>query len=343
MDSIKISYATYKDRDDWNDFVYSHKDSTYSHVFEWRDIIGRTYGLKSKYLIFYVGQEIVGVLPLVFVPSIFGKGAWISVPFTNYGGILAKDEDTLFKIDQLIINKVPFRDGTPIKIKKIDRSKNTEQSIKVTSILRLETEEHVWSGFKSKLRTKIRRSIKNGFAVSNGLDKFKSFYNEIYFPNMHRLGTPHHPIRFFNNITAHYPYCTGFIAIIDKEKIIAGMFFLILNDKFYDLISLTRNGFEQLRPIYQLYWESMQFAMTNDCKEFDFGRSTVDAGVFKFKQQWGPEVFPIYNTVIRKDGDITLNNNTYENPFYNICSKLWQKTPSIITNSVGPAIRKYLP
>ena len=341
MNSIKIRYATNKDRDAWNEFVYNHEDSTYSHVFEWRDIIGRTYGLKSKYLIFYVCQEIVGVLPLVFVPSIFGKGSWISVPFTNYGGLIFKSK--MDRNDFLnIIQNIVIKENEIIKIRELKR-KHKKQYRMVTSRLSLTNEDEMWKGLKAKVRNQIRKAIKSELQISSDINYLKLFYEKVYVKSIHKLGTPPHSWDFFNELMKLFPTEKGLITVWHNDQIIAGILFLVINGIFYDIIANSLKDFNSLCPNNFLYWGAIKKSIDLKCIMFDFGRSTVDTGVFKFKQQWGPEVYPIYSTCICKDGEFMLNKNTYDSRFYKISSKLWQKTPSIITNLVGPAIRRYIP
>ena len=38
-----------------------------------------------------------------------------------------------------------------------------------------------------------------------------------------------------------------------------------------------------------LYWSVLEFACSRAATVFDFGRSTLDSGTYRFKQQWGAE------------------------------------------------------
>tara|TARA_B100001971_G_C18244534_1_gene573292 strand:+ start:878 stop:1900 length:1023 start_codon:yes stop_codon:yes gene_type:complete len=340
MNSIKIRYATDKDRYSWNDFVYNHEDSTYSHVFEWRDIIGRTYGLKSKYLIFHVGKEIVGLLPLIWVSSMIGKGSWVSVPFTNYGGLICKrkiNRNNFIKLTRSVLGK-----EEKISLREL-QSKDEKQVSIATSRLSLTNEDEIWKGFKAKVRNQVRKAIKSKLQISSDIKHLKLFYDKVYVKSMHRLGTPHHSWDFFYRLIKLFPTDKGFITVWHNDHLIAGMLYVVVNDIFYDIAANSLKEYNALCPNNLLYWEAMKIAMDLKCKKFDFGRSTINTGVFNFKQQWGPEVYPIYTTCICKDGKIMLNNNIYESRFYKRSSILWQITPSIITNPFGPAIRRYLP
>lgn len=340
MNSLKVKIATDKDREVWNGFVYSHKDSTYSHVFEWRDIIGRTYGLKAKYLIFHMDNEIVGLLPLIWVSSIIGKGSWISVPFTNYGGLLYKREINRNDLINSIRNVLGKADKTFLK--EIQSQDETHHGI-VTSRLSLTNEEELWKGFKAKVRNQVRKAIKSELQISSDIKHLKLFYDKIYVKSMHRLGTPHHSWEFFNELMKLFQTEKGIVTVWFNDQIIAGMLFLVVNGIFYDIIANSLKEYNVLCPNNILYWEAIKKAMVLKCNKFDFGRSIIDSGTFKFKKQWGPEVYPIHTTCIYKDSVSLMGNNAYEGLFYKISSKLWQYTPSIIIDSVGPAIRRYLP
>src|ERR1043165_1618727 len=74
----------------WDRFVERHDDATVAHLSAWGRIIERAYGHESVPLAAIDGDEIVGVLPLVRMKSrLFGHGL-VSMPFLDYGGIVAE-------------------------------------------------------------------------------------------------------------------------------------------------------------------------------------------------------------------------------------------------------------
>ena len=76
----------------WNAYVGGHPDSTGYHQWAWRDVFADAFGHASLYLAAGDGAQITGVLPLVeFRSRLFGTFA-VSLPFVNYGGIVADDE-----------------------------------------------------------------------------------------------------------------------------------------------------------------------------------------------------------------------------------------------------------
>lgn len=72
-------------------YVSMHPHGTGYHRRVWTEIIGRAFGHRTIYLTARRGGHVAGVLPLVFFRSrLFGTFA-VSLPFVNYGGVLADD------------------------------------------------------------------------------------------------------------------------------------------------------------------------------------------------------------------------------------------------------------
>ena len=141
-------------REKWNRFVLNHADSQCYHLFDWKDIIEHAFGLKSFYL--YASRNndgICGILPLIFSKSFFFGRYLTSIPFYNYGGILAVDNevenallDKAEKVaDQLNASHIEFRH---CKASSLELPTKTH---KVRMILELPNDpEILWKGFKAK-------------------------------------------------------------------------------------------------------------------------------------------------------------------------------------------------
>src|SRR5437867_9685809 len=72
----------------WNRFVATTGASGY-HAWEWRGVFERAFGHDTIYLAALRDGHIEGVLPLVLINSwLFGR-ALVSLPFLNYGGVVA--------------------------------------------------------------------------------------------------------------------------------------------------------------------------------------------------------------------------------------------------------------
>jgi hypothetical protein len=91
-----------------------------------------------------------------------------------------------------------------------------------------------------------------------------------------------------------------------------------------------------------LYWEVLKYAIDKHYTQFDFGRSSKDAGTYRFKQQWGAQPRQLYWHYWLKDG-ITLPALNPENPKYALAIKTWRQLPLSITIWLGPLIVRNLP
>lgn len=343
MNSIKIRYAADKDRCAWNDFVYNHKDSTYSHVFEWREIIGRTYGLKSNYLIFYIGDEIIGVLPLIYIPSIIGMGSWVSVPFTNYGGALFKGAYVEEINLQDVAKKFKLNDNN-IKLRTISKPNANGFKGPVTQILPLQNEEEMWSNFKGEIRTSTRKAIKSGLVIRNSNDYLNIFYRDVYVPCIHNLGTPHHSIEYFNWLFKLIPDRVGLLTVWEDENIVGGIIYILHNSYFSILVSNSKREYNRDRPNNLLIWESIKIAIGTRKTQFDFGRSNQRSGTYNFKKRWGAIDHPIITQTISKDYSLTnADDINYNSLYYRTAATVWKKIPKPIIRITGPILRKYIP
>ncbi len=86
-----VTVAGDADRAAWSAYVSSRASATGYHDWAWRDVIERTFGHACFYLIARRGGhgDITGVLPLVEIRSLLFGRTMTSLPFVNYGGVLA--------------------------------------------------------------------------------------------------------------------------------------------------------------------------------------------------------------------------------------------------------------
>ena len=76
---------------DWNTYASGHPDATVDHLWQWREVFTGVFGHECVYLAARRRGSLAGILPLVLFRSrIFGRSV-VSVPFLNYGGVLADD------------------------------------------------------------------------------------------------------------------------------------------------------------------------------------------------------------------------------------------------------------
>ena len=99
---VRIVPYTRQDSKNWDSFVKAHPHANLYHLSFFRSVVEKTYGHQSLYFqAVDENSQIRGILPLFFIRSlIFGKEL-VSLPFCDYGGILADSPE----ISQLLFQK----------------------------------------------------------------------------------------------------------------------------------------------------------------------------------------------------------------------------------------------
>jgi hypothetical protein len=91
-----------------------------------------------------------------------------------------------------------------------------------------------------------------------------------------------------------------------------------------------------------LYRTILDWCIEHNVTEFDFGRSTVGSGTYRFKQQWGAKPIPFYWHYWLAPGREQPRLRP-DNPRYRLLIALWRRQPVWLANRIGPLIVKNLP
>ena len=151
-----------------------------------------------------------------------------------------------------------------------------------------ETSAELLAGFKTKLRSQIKKAEKNGltYEIGNNLSLVSDFY-AVFTTNMRDLGSPTHSKRWFESIREFYAE-KFVISVIKYNDIPIGAGIILLTEHGAAIPwASTLRKYNKLAPNMMLYWSLIQRATDSGCKYFDFGRSPIGEGPFKFQQQWG--------------------------------------------------------
>ena len=163
----------------------------------WRDILSEVLGAECLYrMATDGGGEWRGVLPLVRVKSwIFGHYL-VSLPFLNYGGPLGSPAARRRLVDDAVTEACHSQaELLELRSREDGDLDLSISSRKITVVLPLPpSPEELFQSFPSKLRSQIRRPMKEGLTVRFGLDQREPFY-EVFARTMRDLGTPVLPLR----------------------------------------------------------------------------------------------------------------------------------------------------
>lgn len=345
--TINIRLYTPEDRHRWDAYVLASPASYCYHLAGWKDVIEKSFGHRAFYLLAEDSEKKVkGILPLIQLKSTIFGNFIVSLPYFNYGGICADNDEV-----RLLLLKEAIAVGNRAKVDHIEFRHTQhignglhEKTSKVSMTLCLpEHAQTLWESFPSKLRSQIKKPMKEGLSAKTGCaDELESFY-DVFSKNMRELGTPVYSKAFFRNIIEEFPEDTTICTVYTKNGIAVSSGLLL---KFKDTIEIpwasSISSYNRLSPNMMLYWSVLQLACEKGCRTFDFGRSTPGEGTYRFKEQWGAKPTQLYwDYWLRNEGPLPGLNPA--NPKYRTAISLWQRLPVFITKLIGPMIVKNLP
>lgn len=336
-----------EDRLRWDDFVMNHAESSCYHMSCWKGVIENSFGHKTYYLMSEDKNGAVnGILPLVHLKSAIFGNFMVSVPYFNYGGIIAVDNyvrEELLK-EAISIAKREKVDHIELRHKEnLNIGLPVKQS-KVCMLLNLPaTSDDLWSSFSSKLRSQIRRPEKEGMYSKVGKEELLDDFYKVFSINMRDLGTPVYSKKFFANILFLNPEKTWISTVYTSAGIpVASGFLTGFRDRLEIPWASSLSDYNRFSPNMLLYWGVLKFACEQGYRTFDFGRSTPEEGTYKFKEQWGSKPVQLYWHYWLKDGGAIPEINP-KNPKFQLAINVWKKLPVSLTRLIGPQIVRNLP
>lgn len=345
-ESFAVEQASDANRADWDTFVAAAPAAELYHDYRWRALIAEVFGHGSHYLLARESSHRVrGVLPLVRMTSRMFGDFLVSMPYLNYGGILAdSDGATVALLSEaqklaadLGVEHVELRHrGRP----SLDLPVRDD---KVTMNLTLPPDaDALWASFKGKLRSQIRRPEKAGASVRQGGAELAADFYAVFARNMRDLGTPVYPRRFFDGVLAKFPeQARIFVVDLAGRPVAAGLVLIHRSTAEIPWASSLREANHESVNM-MLYWSVLRDAIQRGLKRFDFGRSSRDSGTYRFKAQWGAEPEQLLWHYWLPAGR-PLPRLTPNNPKYRAAIAIWRKLPMPVANFLGPRIVRNLP
>ncbi len=348
---IIIKRASAIDAISWDSYVNSHGFASAYHSFAWLQAVEDAYGHESFGIIAKdkETQCIVGVLPSVLMKTPFLGTQLCALPYCDVGYAIGDNAEIEEQLRQYLVQQVTTANIKQLEIRNIDSTAQQPESLKHQKVRMLlplpENSELLLAGFKSKLRSQIRKAEKNGLTAALGTEQklVDEFYN-VYATNMRDLGSPVHAKKWFEHIIKAYGN-NSIIGVVyhDGQAIGAGL--VIKNNTNASIPwASTLREYNKLAPNMLLYWSLLAHCAENSIECFDFGRSTFEEGTFKFKKQWGadPQLLS-WQKYDSAGSQITEEvDSSKQSILRPMVESIWQKLPLNITVSAGSLIRPYI-
>lgn len=330
---------------EWNHFVKGCPNAAYTHLYEWRSVIGKIYGHNSLYLAAVdKNKGILAALPLFRIKRPLGNPHWISIPFFDQAGILG-DPNVGKKIIEnagIVLNS---NGAASLSLRQDHHlgSANLQMRGKDPLIFDEKVSMHIplapnqkemMARFRSKLRNQINKGIKNGLTWDIGKERLIDPFYLVFSRNMRDLGSPVHSKRFFKAIFNFFPKNAFICVVYHKRTPVAASFLFRFKNRIVNPWASSLREYRHLNTNMVLYWQMIGFACNLGLEVFDMGRSSRGASTHKFKQQWDPkeESLKWYTWEFGEKKTVGETLTIVQ----------WKKIPVWGANIAGPIIRKYI-
>lgn len=339
---VRVAVATHKDRDAWEAFVNAHGDPMGYHAWDWQRVFANAFGHEPVYLIARQGVQVVGVLPLVQIKSFLFGRTLTSLPFLNYGGVMADTPCASAALVDAATEEAVARRCDHVELRHVERQFPVLPCKRHKVAMRLRLSPSLWDDFDRKVRNQIRKAEKSGLVVERGGAELVRDFYRVFARNMRDLGTPVYSRRLFDEVLRTFPSRARIHVVrLDGKPVAAGITYRTDTMVQLPWASSIRD-FNAMCPNVLLYWDAIQFAQESGAEVFDMGRSTPGEGTFKFKAQWGAEPVSLHwEYQLLTPGD--MPNVSPANPRFHFAIALWQKLPLAISTRVGPMIVRTIP
>ena len=311
-----------------------------------------------------------GVLPLVRIRQVLSGDALVSMPFCDAGGILASEasverniiERSVRLANEQGVSAIELRQYHPLlSLEEIDRATGRGWACRKNSwptdewcvypdvaekkarmVMELPSDpDALMRSFNAKLRSQIRKPSKEGLASRvGGVEMLDAFY-DVFAENMRDLGSPVHSKRFFREVLRAFPDRARIFIVEGRGVPMACGLTLGFRNTLSNPWASSLRRYSQLVPNMLLYWAMLEYGCQQGYKRFDFGRSTVGEGTYRFKEQWGARPEPLfwYRFVHESHARDSL---PIEGDNRRRAAEYWKRLPVSVTKVLGPRIRRYI-
>jgi FemAB-related protein (PEP-CTERM system-associated) len=342
---VTCRIAATVDEPRWDAFIASQPDASGYHLWRWRRVFEQALGHRAHYLAAERGNQLVGVLPLVEVRSrLFGR-ALSSLPYVNYGGVLAGDAAAAAALVDRARKLADERSLSFVLLRHRDRQfpELPGRSHKVTMLMPLAaSREAMWDRLDRKVRNQVRKAEKSNVTVdAGGVELLDDFYG-VFARNMRDLGTPVYGRELFAAILREFPGDARLHIGRVNGVPIAGALSYGYGESIEVPSASSLREHRALCANHLIYWNIIAAAIAEGKRVFDFGRSTPNDGTYNFKEQWGATPRPLWWEYVLRNGQPLPADDRHSRK-YQLTIDLWKRLPLVVASALGPRIARLVP
>lgn len=330
----------------FNQFSIDAPQATVYHRPEWLNAMEDAFGVRGHRLVAEQAGQVAGILPLGHVRSFLFGNFLTSVPFGNFGGIVASTpaanqpllDEAVRLARELGCKWIEFRHIDAVDLPLAVHTRKVRQIVPFTK-----DPQELFNGFRKEVRKKIRNAEKCElsceFVGREGLDDFYT----VFARNMRDHGTPVYSRRFFDVLWDHMGEFLKVVTVRHQGLAVASL--VLLEFRKQQLESPWASSLKEYNtmcPNNLMFWKVFEWACQNGYERYDFGTSDAGGGVYTFKQNWGATETTLHRQYWLAPGQEMPHLNP-SNPKYQRKIEMWRKLPMWAANTLGPILARKLP
>lgn len=327
-------------------FLSQHGISAAHHPIRMLSALGQ--GLNHKYFVILAERDdsIVGVLPLVLMTSPFFGRHLVSLPYVNWAGVIAEDDqvavglidEAIRMADEYKVRFLELRQEQPVEHPELTPPQSNKVQMRVELT---DDEQDAWKMIRSSVRSQVRKGNKQGFRIEFGGEELLESFYQVFSTNMRDLGTPVFGKQLFREILTQLPdeaeLCVTFLDDLPIACCLVWHTGAITEVPSASALHSHRSTAVNT----WMYWQVMRRAIERRMKVFDFGRSTLDSPTFDFKRKWGAEPQQAaWQYYVRRGNPTDMRPDGGR---FGLAIHAWQRLPVWFTRLIGPTIVRGIP
>ena len=325
----------------WDAFVETCPSGTFFHYSGWKEVIEQHLGHRCYFLLCEDESGISAVLPLARVRSLLFGDVLVSLPFLVYGGVAGRCDRAMAALvdyaaslaKQLRVDHLELRHrdgptaGWPAKETHVTFRKEI-----------YDDSDRNLSAIPRKQRAMVRKGIKAGLSTDTDNDPRR--LHRILLECKRNLGTPFFSQSFIGKIIEVFGDKVEVTIVRNGSADVAG----VMSFRFRDeILPYYGGGGQNARSVYAndfMYWDVMCRASEDGVRVFDYGRSQIGSGAYRFKKHWGFEPQPLYYECLSVEKPVSTLTPTSSG--YARAVRLWKRLPLRLAGVLGPPLAQRL-
>jgi lipid II:glycine glycyltransferase (peptidoglycan interpeptide bridge formation enzyme) len=280
----------------WDALVAAHPNGSFFHGSAWARVLRETYGHQPAYFGVIVRGRMLGLLPVMEVKSMLKGRHGVALPFTDHCAVLGSETVAPPQLWQTCLRRGHTRGWRSFECRGMADDMDgarPSQSFYSHRLNLSQGAEQLWTHFKSRVRTPIRRAQEAGVKIEfeSGAEAVKAYYS-LHCQTRRKHGLPPQPFSFFRNLHQFaLAKDEGWIALARwQEKVVAAGVFVHLGRRAIHKFGASDPTCQHLCANHLLMWEAIRCYCGGGFESLELGRTSIgNKGLRQFKLGFGTE------------------------------------------------------